>query len=325
MRFCLPLQLMNQFFIYCLAFLCCQSELCASNFQPQNAKFAVHVKEDTISYRVFGVYALPGEVLKFTVIDQDPNSQFALMPGVEGIKKLSERSWHWQVSNEKMQFAIKIVKISPADSILLNVFVLVPFAHIKGEYLNYYRIGNYPANSPKKSPVYEIPRGFIQVTEANQETWISPHFKLKQFLCKQDSPFPRYVVIKERLLLLLERILEKTNQAGYRCDTFHIMSGYRTPFYNHAIGNVRYSCHLYGAAADFFIDENPRDDMMDDLNGDGKSDINDAAVLYDLIQKLSNEPWFRQFRGGLAKYEKTASHGPFVHVDVRGHPANWGQ
>ena len=48
-------------------------------------------------------------------------------------------------------------------------------------------------------------------------------------------------------------ILQKVNERGYRCDTFHIMSGYRTPYYNGAIGNVRYSRHVWGGAADIFF------------------------------------------------------------------------
>lgn len=56
---------------------------------------------------------------------------------------------------------------------------------------------------------------------------------------------------------MLEFILEKVNAQGYRWETFCVMSGYRTPYYNKAIGNVRYSRHLWGDAADIFIDENP--------------------------------------------------------------------
>jgi hypothetical protein len=65
--------------------------------------------------------------------------------------------------------------------------------------------------------------------------------------------------------------------------------------------------------------------MMDDLNGDGKSDHHDAAILYDIIDAMYDKPWYERFAGGLAKYMKTASHGPFVHVDVRGFRARWGK
>jgi uncharacterized protein YcbK (DUF882 family) len=103
------------------------------------------------------------------------------------------------------------------------------------------------------------------------------------------------------------------------------MSGYRTPYYNKAIGNVRYSRHVWGGAADVFVDHDPKDDLMDDLNGDGHIDYRDAAVLYDIIDDLYGRPFYARFLGGLGRYKKTASHGPFVHVDVRGFRARWGQ
>ncbi len=102
------------------------------------------------------------------------------------------------------------------------------------------------------------------------------------------------------------------------------MSGYRTPYYNNAIGNVKYSRHIYGGAVDIFIDENPKDDMMDDLNQDGKIDYRDAAVIYRIIDELYGKKFYDPFLGGLARYKKTNNHGPFVHVDVRGRRARWG-
>ncbi len=104
--------------------------------------------------------------------------------------------------------------------------------------------------------------------------------------------------------------------------TFHVMSGYRTPAYNRSLGNVRYSQHPLGAAADIFIDENG-DGRMDDLNGDGGSDLRDAAVLYRLIDAAAARPEAQGLIGGIGKYRATAAHGPFVHMDVRNGKARW--
>jgi hypothetical protein len=87
---------------------------------------------------------------------------------------------------------------------------------------------------------------------------------------------------------------------------------------------VKYSRHVWGGAADVFVDENPRDGMMDDLNADGAHDYRDAAVLYELVDGLYDKPFYAPFVGGLGRYKKTAAHGPFVHVDVRGFRARWG-
>ena len=172
--------------------------------------------------------------------------------------------------------------------------------------------------------IYRPPKGFIEVTEENEHVFVSPHFQLKQFICKQPSGYPKYLVLKESLLLKLEHILGQVNSQGYSCESFHIMTGYRTPFYNYAIGNAKYSRHLWGGAADFFIDVNPKDEMMDDLNRDGAIDWKDAAVIYRMINKMQWKSEYQPFLGGLARYKKTASHGPFVHIDVRGKSTRWG-
>ena len=102
------------------------------------------------------------------------------------------------------------------------------------------------------------------------------------------------------------------------------MSGYRTPFYNRAIGNVQYSRHIYGDGADIFVDVSPRDELMDDLNGDGRVDLRDARVLYEIVEGLEGGD-VAGLVGGLATYDATSAHGPFVHVDGRGYRARWGR
>jgi hypothetical protein len=130
-------------------------------------------------------------------------------------------------------------------------------------------------------------------------------------------------VLRERLLLKLEALLAAVNEAGFRASTFTVMSGYRTPAYNRGLKNGAYSRHIYGDAADVFIDEDG-DGVMDDLNENGRSDLGDAQVLRELIEGWSNESWFQAFIGGLGLYDATRQHGPYVHVDARGYAARWG-
>ena len=101
------------------------------------------------------------------------------------------------------------------------------------------------------------------------------------------------------------------------------MSGYRTPDYNAALGNGRYSRHLWGGAADIYVDVAPKDDVMDDLNQDGKIDTRDADVLNALIDRLVDQSAPAIAQGGLSSYKATPSHGPYVHVDARGWDARW--
>jgi len=169
----------------------------------------------------------------------------------------------------------------------------------------------------------EPPAGFIEVTQENMDTPVSPHFRLRQFLCKQAGGFPRYVVLDDRLPLKLEALLERARAAGLRVSGFQVMSGYRTPHYNRLLGNVKMSRHLWGAAADIYVDESPKDGRMDDLNADGVSNFRDTAVLAALAEELEADSAEGSLAGGLGRYASNAAHGPFVHVDVRGKKARW--
>ncbi|HDQ45194.1 MAG TPA: hypothetical protein ENN17_06845 [bacterium] len=293
-------------------------------FSTGKSGFTVRVKGEIVPYRIFALFVLPGETLIFEALAPPGRGRLILETAAGKAVSTAAGTWRWRAPEESGLVPVRIFHPQTADSMRLNIFVMVPFGRLEGEYLNGYRIGSYPAEPFKPLPVYQRPDGFVEVTGENRETRVSPHFTLEQFLCKQEGGDPRYIVLRERLLLKLELILEKVNENGYRCDTFHIMSGYRTPYYNRLIGNGRYSSHIYGGAADIFIDENPKDGLMDDLNGDGRSDHQDAAILYDIIDGMYGKPWYRRFIGGLAKYERTEFRGPFVHVDVRGVRARWG-
>jgi hypothetical protein len=296
----------------------------ASGFTPEKAGFFVKFKEEVSPYRVMGVYVLPQETLTVEVKDKEKGDQYVLHASVGNTIQTGPNRWRWQAPQKTGLYPVQIVGPQSEDSITLNIFVMIPYSQLKGEYLNGYRIGKYPTIPYKQLPIYKPPRGFIEVTQENEETLVVPHFRLKQFVCKQEGSYPKYVVLRERLLLKLELILEKVNKKGYPCEAFNILSGYRTPYHNKEIGNVKYSRHVYGGAADIFIDENPKDDMMDDLNQDGKIDYRDAGIIYDIIDGMYGKPWYAPFLGGLGRYKKTRSHGPFVHVDARGFRARWG-
>jgi hypothetical protein len=296
----------------------------SSAFAPEKAGFRVKCNEETSPYRVIGVFVLPEETLPIEALPPIEGEDYSLAASAGDAVRLGPNRWQWAAPREVGLYRIMVRQPSRSDSLTLNVFVMVPYEDLNGEYLNGYRIGKYPAIPFKQLPIYKPPRGFVEVTPENEETPVAPHFRLKQFLCKQESGYPRYLVLKERLLLKLELVLERANEKGYRAETFQVMSGYRTPYYNKAIGNVKYSRHVWGGAADIFIDENPQDGMMDDLNKDGKHDYRDAAILYDIVDEMYGKPWYELFVGGLGRYKRTRSHGPFVHVDVRGFRARWG-
>ena len=291
---------------------------------PAAAGFAVRYRNVISPDRVRALTLLPGETVTLEVVHPTSGSGYVARPTAGRLVPLGtgRGRWEWTAPPTPGLYPIEVVAPDGSDSITLQAFVLVPYDRLQGELLNGYRIGRYPEKPLRGPGGYGPPAGFVEVTRENEDVLVSPHFRLKQFLCKQPAGSRRYVVLNERLLVALEYLLERVNEAGYRATTFHVMSGYRTPAYNRSLGNVRYSQHQWGAAADIFIDENG-DGVMDDLNGDGRSDIRDAEVLYRLIDGAAARPEAQGLIGGIGKYPSTAAHGPFVHVDVRDRKARW--
>jgi hypothetical protein len=290
-------------------------------YSPEVAGFSVKINDEICHLKIMSVFVLPEEELSIEVSNGN-NGSYTLETSSGHLLKKDTKTWLWKSPQAKGLYSVDIVHSPSGEAVHLNVFVMIPYKSIREEHLNGFRIGKYPDIPLKQLAIYKPPRGFIEVTEANKDTYLAP--QLKQFLCKQPSGFPKYIVLREKLLLKLEMILEKVNEQGYHAASFNILSGYRTPYYNQLIGNVKYSRHVFGGAADIFIDENPKDDMMDDLNNDGQFNYLDADVLYQIIDEQFGKPWYNPFVGGLGRYKKTASHGPFVHIDVRGFHARWG-
>ncbi len=294
----------------------------ASAYQPALTSFKLHYKDLCTQTRITPIFLLPEDQLHLRLEGATSATRFQISIPSGSLQAQELNTWLYQAPKETGIYSGEIIAAG-ADTMHLRVVVMVPKSHMQGAYLNGYRIGEYPAVAWRNLAMYRPPQGFIEVTAENQDLLLTPHFELGQFLCKQTGGFPKYVVLQERLLYKLEFLLGKVNEKGHRCDTFTIMSGYRTPFYNRAIGNGAHSQHCYGGAADIYIDENPADDIMDDLNGDGRQDFQDAGMLFAFFELLSKSPLFEPFIGGLARYRENERHGPFIHVDVRGYSARW--
>ena len=199
----------------------------------------------------------------------------------------------------------------------LSVFVMTPSSKIDSRgYIGKFRMGTYPKDTP---------RGFIRLREADMKMPVSPSFTVGQFICKQQPGlWPKYLLVSGENLTRLETLLASLKEEGLTdADTLFVMSGWRSPFYNTAIGSAKLSRHMYGDAADVYIDHAPRDGVMDDINGDGKVTKADANFMYDYSEELFDEE--DVVSGGLGSYKANAVHGPFVHVDARGRPARWGR
>ena len=213
----------------------------------------------------------------------------------------------------------------------ITQITLTPFGEKQRGRIGGYLIGSWPgergARGPAKAPPdrYANPRGFIRVTPENQDTPVSEHFTLRDFLTKgQENVWPKYLVLELRTIDKLELVLSDLESRGIETRGVTVMSGFRTPSYNAGGGNTAgradLSRHMYGDAADVFID-NDGNGTMDDLNRDGRIDIKDARVIEEAVNRVERaEPGLI---GGTGVYVACCGHGPFIHIDTRGYRARW--
>ena len=289
-------------------------------FDPGRTQFTVTTSDGIeIGFEEFTLFVRPGEQLDLTA--NTPvrwrHEETALAGGQ------SQLSLDWQAPTDPGHHHL-IATSETGEDMHLHL-VVMRRREAGDDQINGYRIGEYPSEPYRGQENYRAPEYFVEVADGVEDIPLSPHFTLGQFLCKQDvGEGPAYLVVSERLVVKLENILEAANERGWRTDGFTVMSGYRTPAYNAGLGNGRHSRHIYGGAADIFIDTDGNG-VMDDLNGDGVLDRQDAAALYDLVDGMAasgHEDWRE---GGLGEYGPNAHHGAFVHVDERGWRARWGR
>jgi len=286
-------------------------------FSSEKLPFTVRFGDAANDYRVMAMFVLPGDVVPVSV--ESPASAFELRPSAGMAVANGATAWTWKAPSKPGLYPIDIQETASGRDMRLNVFVMVPYSAMRAGSIGGYRIGSYPA---PRSDFYQRPRGFVQVTPELMDVEVAPHFRLGQFVCKEPGGPPEYLVLRQPLLVKLEEVLAEVNLRGRDAHGFSLLSAYRTPVYNTAIGNeTTFSRHHYGDAADVFVDED-HDGRMDDLNRDGRHDLGDArwlgSVVDDVVRRSDD------LTGGLGTYEPTPTHGAFVHMDVRGFHARWG-
>ena len=123
------------------------------------------------------------------------------------------------------------------------------------------------------------------------EAYLSPHFRVQEFRCKDGSD---PVFVDTALVELLEQLRAHFGKA------VTITSGYRTAAHNAAVGGAKSSQHLLGRAADIRV------------QGVSVEDV--AAYAESLMPD-----W-----GGVGRYPVKAGRAKgWVHVDTRADKARW--
>lgn len=304
----------DRFCLVLLVFLLGISVAFAKNSNNQFIK----VNGIPLRFKLFSLSAMPGDSLIFDQIPNPANFQLYLADSLLKTDTTGKKiTWKVPLNPGIYEIIIR----TGLNSNILKVMVMKPLVEIKNE-SSHFIVGDYPLAIYRSLNQYNIPEGMIEVTLENRQTSVSEHFRLEDFLTRQQAGFPQYVIISPKLIFKLELLIEKMKSKGIHVENLHVMSGYRTPYYNGSIGNGKNSRHVYGDAADIYLD-NDRNMAMDDLNGDGKVDIKDVSQLASFIDEIDAEAENAWLAGGIGIYKSNGSHRGFVHLDTRGFKVSW--
>lgn len=286
--------------------------LCLTLFA--SGQVVLKVDGRAVPYQLFSSFKLPGAQLSVEVQNKQ-QGEYRIFLGKELQSTFKSGAFTMTVPALSGLYDLEVKDALEKTVLKLNLFVLTPIEKKNGDYLNGFRIGTYPPPLGEGGK-YERPKGFIEVKKGTNDVQLSPHFKLSQFVPEQKGN-PKYLVIKESLLLKLEYILAQVNKAGIDATTLGIRHAYLTPHDNAERQHAIYGRHIYGDAAQIIIDMD-KNGIMDDVNGDGAGDMKDARWLFNLIDKLSDKADYQKLEGGLAHYRLSKKYGGYVYIDCRG-------
>lgn len=275
----------------------------------------------TYPYDEGAIFVMPREKIPLAVTA--PATRLHRIDAPHGaLTATGPNKWTWEAPVKPGRYSLKVKNPAGSTVVDFSAFVMVPSAEVRKGVLNDFAIGAYPGTPLKGNPIYLAPEGFVEVTKENENTKVSPHFRIKEFLTKQKSGYPKYLVLDERLVYLLEAVGTHLEARGWNAGDIFVMSGYRTPYYNKQLDDTKYSLHQWGRASDIFLDKDDNG-MMDDFDKDKAITKDDAEALASVLDALAKTSELSGFIGGIGIYGANAAHGPFVHVDTRPWRARW--
>ena len=271
------------------------------------------------------VTALRGESGKLRVVLRAPGEAVAAGAGGDAVTTAPDSAAVTARGAAPRKVAVRVgAEVRPVSD--LRVLTLTPLSARRNGRIGLYYIGAWPTEGRRAArPNYAPPRGLIEVTRETQDTPVSEHLRIRDFLTHdQQNVWPKYVVVDPRNVDKIELVLADLEARGVPARGVHVMSGFRTPRYNRvggdSSGRAGLSRHMFGDAADIWIDNNG-DGQMDDLDGDGRHDIDDARRICDAVDRV--ERAHPELVGGCGYYPGNGAHGPFTHIDARGYRARW--
>lgn len=271
------------------------------------------------SGRVHAVVRIPGDAIRFLdALPAGVHAEFTAADNAIDPIASPDAPGAWRISLRMGE-----LKHEVPDLLILTA---LPIDAKRDGRIGDYVLGDWPYERTRVpgSSAYAPPRGLIEVTPANRDLRVSAHFRLGDLVTKgQADVWPKYVALTMRMLDKVEATLAELEVMGHPVTHAGILSAFRAPYYNADGGDGPgdASRHVFGDAMDLYID-NDRDGRMDDLNGDGRRDRRDAAIIAEAADRV--EAKYPELTGGVGIYDpRPGVHAGFVHIDARGVRARW--
>ncbi|MDR0362264.1 MAG: hypothetical protein LBJ46_06220 [Planctomycetota bacterium] len=199
--------------------------------------------------------------------------------------------------------------------------------HVEGENVGNYRLPEHSGNlKVRNNPdSYRPPVWWFRMAPQTLEFEVVPGVRVGDLVAPTEDTGLRHselVPVCYPMWTAILRLREALSRRGIPGEALKIISGFRAPPYNRAAGSNAYGRHIYGDAFDFYIDLEG-DAKSSDLNRDGKVDRRDAYEVVATIEDLQADAVIPV--GGIGIYHTVGGdHGLTMHLDLRGHRANWG-
>ncbi len=219
-----------------------------------------------------------------------------------------------------------------------SIYFLIPYPFDRSGkgIIEGYPIGIYPdeesltvkAYISQHREHYHPPEYFIKVTPETSTLHISEHFRLGDFSPLSDKGQTHFIALDLRALKRLEAVASRLSQQGIPGENIKILRAFISP---NELQRLRlkglvlanFTRYMYGDAVAFIVDADG-DNRMDDLNGDGIIDIQDADVLANIIEQIERQT--REY-GGVGVYgslkDPVLPDTPYVQFDLRGFRSRW--
>ena len=133
------------------------------------------IRGHLVRQELFSLFASPGESLSLT-LPGHASSELRLYLDGQQYGRAEPGHWSFNAPDQPGLYRLTLQHGNNELPVRLNLFVGVPADEIEGDSLNGYRLGPPPPGHERYRSLYRAPASFIEVTEENIDTRLTPHF-----------------------------------------------------------------------------------------------------------------------------------------------------